>query len=278
MIESLIESFRASDGYEFAYRRYPAAGTAKAHLVFVHGIRSHGGWYEKSCTELASRGFEVSFLDRRGAGLNDKDRGDCPSFRRLLDDLNEFIEGNSNGKPVITAGISWGAKTVLGSAIRKPRLVSGIVLITPGIVPLVRVPFGQRLQIALSRLINPRKLFPIPLNEAELFTASPKWQEFIERDPQGLRMATARFLFNSVQLDLYLRRGLSVVDPPVMLLSAGQDRIADRVKSKAVLESRMPRGRFQELVYPNASHTLEFEEACPFAAQIADWCQGVVAR
>ena len=274
----MVERFRASDGYEFAYRRYKAVGEPKAHLVFVHGIRSHGGWYERSCNELAAKGFEVSFLDRRGAGLNEKDRGDCPSFRRLLDDLNEFIERESNGLPVISAGISWGAKIVLGSAIRKPGHVSGIVLITPGIVPLVRVPFGQRLQIALSRFFSPRKLFPIPLNEAELFTASPNWRAFIEADLRGLRMATARFLFNSVQLDLYLRRGLSLVDPPVMLLSAGKDRIADRVKSKAVLESRMPRGRFQEIIYLNASHTLEFEEACPFAAQIADWCKFVVTR
>ena len=40
-----LHTFRASDGYSFYYRHYPAAVPPRARLVFVHGIRSHGGWY-----------------------------------------------------------------------------------------------------------------------------------------------------------------------------------------------------------------------------------------
>ena len=65
-----VETFTASDGYVWRYRRYPAAGAARAEVVFIHGIQSHGGWYEGSCTQLAQAGFNVSFLDRRGSGLN----------------------------------------------------------------------------------------------------------------------------------------------------------------------------------------------------------------
>ena len=223
----MVERFRASDGYEFAYRRYPAVGETKAHLVFVNGIRSHGGWYERSCKELASKGFEVSFLDRRGAGLNEKDRGDCPSFRRLLDDVAEFIRATKTTIPTIVAGISWGGKLAVSLPARAHGLVDGIVLIAPGIVPLVTVPFRTRLRIGAARFLNPTKRFPIPLNDPQLFTGSIKWQQFIDQDERGLREATARFLFNSVQLDFYLRRNLSAVNCPVLLLSAGKDRIAD---------------------------------------------------
>jgi alpha-beta hydrolase superfamily lysophospholipase len=268
----LIETFRASDGYEFAYRRYPAAGTAKAHLVFAHGIRSHAGWYEKSCTELANRGFEVSFLDRRGAGLNDKDRGDCLSFRRLLDDLTEFIRAKKTTIPTIVAGISWGGKLAISLPAHAPGLVDRIILITPGIVPLVSVPFATRLRIAAARLFNPKKRFPIPLNDPQLFTGSPHWQQFIEQDERGLREATARFLFNSVQLDFYLRRNLAAVNCPVLLLSAGKDRIADAAKSKAVLERGLKPGLLTEIVYADAQHTLEFEEGCMFVEDIVRNC------
>ena len=86
-----IEEFTAGDGYRWRYRRFLPSGAPQAEVVFVHGIQSHGGWYERSCAELAKAGFAVSFLDRRGSGLNSQNRGDAPSFRRLLDDLAEYL-------------------------------------------------------------------------------------------------------------------------------------------------------------------------------------------
>ncbi len=86
-----LEEFTASDGYRWRYRRYPAQGAVKAELVFIHGIQSHAGWYENSCSQLAQAGFAVAFLDRRGSGLNALGRGDAPGFRRLLDDLAEYL-------------------------------------------------------------------------------------------------------------------------------------------------------------------------------------------
>src|SRR5438132_9127428 len=106
-----IQEHTASDGYRFRYRRYDAAAP-RAHIVFVHGIQSHAGWYERSCTLLAQAGFTVTFLDRRGAGMNDQDRGDAPSFRRLLDDIAEFLRTlrHTPRLPLFLGGISWGGK------------------------------------------------------------------------------------------------------------------------------------------------------------------------
>src|SRR5688572_15805938 len=90
--EPVIDTATASDGYCWRYRRYPPSGPARARVVCIHGIQSHGGWYTRSCRFLSQAGFEVAFLDRRGSGLNEPDRGDAPSFRRLLDDLVEFLQ------------------------------------------------------------------------------------------------------------------------------------------------------------------------------------------
>src|SRR5437016_941754 len=89
-----VATFTAGDGYRWHYRRYEAAGPRRlAHVVFLHGIQSHGGWYEETCRylSLTPPGFTTFFLDRRGSGLNEQDRGDAPSFRRLLDDVAEFL-------------------------------------------------------------------------------------------------------------------------------------------------------------------------------------------
>ncbi len=279
-----IEEFKASDGYTCRYRRYVPAGAPKAHLVCIHGIQSHGGWYEYSCTRLSREGFAVSFLDRRGSGLNEQARGDTPSFRRLLDDLAEFIlslskaqaanetrrlsEGGSvaaspgrqlaASPPVILVAISWGGKLALALQRRYPGIVNGLVLLCPGFFPRVRPSFRQRLAITGARVVSPLKLFPIPLNDPELFTATPHWQKFILEDPLSLRQATARLLVESARLDGYLRFAASYVRKPVLVLLAEQDRIIDNGQTRQFVD-RFPATDKKIIEYPGAHHTLEFE-------------------
>lgn len=278
-----IEEFTAGDGYRWRYRRYAAQGPPRAELVFIHGIQSHGGWYEHSCTMLSRAGFNVYFLDRRGSGLNDKDRGDCPGFRRLLDDLAEFLTtltktapvGNTHlGRlPIFLAAISWGGKLAVALERRHPGLVEGIALLCPGFFSRVRPSLGQRLLIVLSRLFRPRKLFPIPLNEPDLFTANPHWQKFLQEDPLRLHKATARLLLESVRLDGYLRFVPKYVHVPVLLLLAEHDRIIRNDRTRAFVE-RFANPDKQVIEYAGAHHTLEFEpEPDRFIADLRNWLE-----
>jgi alpha-beta hydrolase superfamily lysophospholipase len=271
----MLGTFRASDGYTFYYRHYPPPGPPKGRLVLVHGIRSHGGWYTRSCQRFAERGFDVYFLDRRGSGLNTAHRGDAPSFRRLLDDLAEFLQHLRTDRawlPIIVGGISWGGKLAVGLPYRRPGLVDGLVLLCPGLVPKVSPPLASRARIAVARVLRPWKMFPIPLNEPDLFTAAKRWQEYIAEEPHGLRLATARFLFGSFSLDIYLRRAAKRVTVPTLLVLGGQDRI---IGNEA---TRLFAGRFGTPVgiidYPEAHHTLEFEpEGHPWVGDVARWVE-----
>jgi len=270
-----VHTFRASDGYAFYYRHFAPADTPKARLVFVHGIRSHGGWYERSCAAFAAAGFEVFYLDRRGSGLNTARRGDCPGFRRLLDDVAEFLQALRAERawlPVFLAGISWGGKLAVGLPYRRPGLVDGLILLAPGLRPLVKPSAGQRLRIVLARLLRPGRFFPIPLNEPELFTASQRGREYIATEPHGLREATARFLWSSFALDVYLRRAARRVRVPTLLVLAGHDRIIDNRRTRAFA------ARFGAVTtildYPGAHHTLEFEpDDHPWVADVTDWVE-----
>ncbi len=255
-----IGTFRASDGYTFYYRYYAAVGRPQARLVWLHGIRSHGGWYVRSCRRWAACGYDTYFLDRRGAGWNTAHRGDAPGFRRLLDDVAEFVRTLRLHRPWLplwVGGISWGGKLALGLPYRRPGLVDGLILLCPGLAPRIRPPLGQRLRIALAARLRPTRLFPIPLNEPELFTADPQWQQFIAADPHGLRQATARFLFQSFALDIYLRRACRHVRCPVYLALAGDDRIIDNAATRRLLAAAPAPLTVRE--YPQAGHTLEFE-------------------
>ncbi len=289
-----VATHTASDGYCWRYRRYEAVqAVPRAQVVCLHGIQSHAGWYEYSCTRLSQAGFAVSFLDRRGCGLNQQDRGDAPGFRRLLDDLAEFLkavrsqesgvrrEGEGASRtpdalsltPVFLVAISWGGKLAVALQRRHPGLVDGLALLCPGFFPQVRPTLRQRLAIAWARLTTPRRLFPIPLDDPELFTAAPRWQQFLRDDRHSLHQATARLLLESVRLDGYLRLCPRHVRVPVLLLLAGQDRIVDNRRTRRFVE------RFASLdkevrEYAGAHHTLEFEpDPDAFIGDLQQWLE-----
>jgi alpha-beta hydrolase superfamily lysophospholipase len=269
-----LKTYTVSDGYRCHYRDYPAAVPPRGRVVFVHGIQSHAGWYEHSCTRLAEAGYAVSFLDRRGSGQNAEARGDTPGFRRLLDDVAEFLRPlreQSPSLPIFLAGISWGGKPVTALQRRHPGLVDGLTLLCPGFCPQVGPSRKERLAILWSRLVAPRRLFPVPLSDPQLFTATPRWQDFIRDDPLSLRQATARFFIESVRLDWYLRLSVSQVRLPLLLLLAEHDRIIDNARTRAFVQ-QFPSSDREVREYAGAHHTLEFEaDPEPFLTDLLDW-------
>jgi alpha-beta hydrolase superfamily lysophospholipase len=267
-----IDTFTSTDGYEHKYRRF-RAHSPRATIVFVHGIQSHGGWYIRSCRQLAEAGYEVYFLDRRGAGLNTAARGDTRSFRRLLDDIHDFVAHiPKSGSKLFLAGISWGGKLALGFPYRYPNKIDGMLLLCPGFFPQVRPPFFQRLWIGRCRLRCPTRLFPVPLSDAELFTENKDWQKFIAEDPLATRLATARFLVESFNLDFYVKRAVKRVTMPIVLLLAEKERVIFNEKTRKWIERKAPTPDKTILEYPGASHTLEFEPADhPYVKDMIAW-------
>jgi alpha-beta hydrolase superfamily lysophospholipase len=256
-----LESFTAGDGYRWQYRQYASPVAPHARVVCIHGVQSHAGWYEYSCTRLAGAGNAVSFLDRRGSGVNQEARGDTPGFRRLLDDLAEFLRAvrpSEQGLPTFLVAISWGGKLAVALQKRHPGLTDALALICPGFCPRVRPSLGQRLAILASRLTRPRRLFPVPLSDPELFTATPRWQEFLRTDQAALHQATARFLIESVRLDGYLRWARKHVHCPTLMLLAEHDRIIDNARTRRFAD-HFPAGDREIIEYRGAHHTLEFE-------------------
>src|SRR5439155_3560464 len=170
--------------------------------------------------------------------------------------------------------VSWGGKLAAGLPRRHPGLADGLVLIAPGLRPRVRPPLGHRLRIMISRFVAPRRRFPIPLNNPELFTASPDRRRYIRDDSLSLRDASARLLFESGRMDVYLRFAARHVTVPVLLLLAQHDRIVDNVATRRLV-ARFPTTDKSVIEYPNAHHTLEFEPGGPpFLDDLIGWLNG----
>ena len=285
--ESGIREFMASDGYKLSYRFYPARETSpRGYVVALHGIQSHAGWYEYSSQRLADAGYEVSFLDRRGSGLNEQDRGHAPHADRLLNDVIQFLcelrfrrDREAPTAPVILSGVSWGGKLAAVTCARRPELFDALALLTPGICARVRPSWNQRWRLKLAGMLGvERKLVAIPLGDPAMFTDEPEWQQLIRDDRLSLRQATVSLLRASVELDDEVAMAPQRIDCPAMLMLAGKDQIIDNDKSRQWYE-RLQSPKKQIIEYPDARHTLEFElDRQQILDDLIHWCSQIEAR
>ncbi len=271
----------ASDGYRLKYRHWePTESVPKTFVVALHGIQSHGGWYEMSSRHLCEAGYDVRFLDRRGSGMNLARRGDAAHADRLVNDVVQFLEAVkierncvAPNAPIVLLAVSWGGKLAAVTAARRPELVNALALLYPGLCARVQPTGWQRFQLNLARLLDvhgPR--VEVPLNDPALFTGQPTWQEFIRRDSLALREVSVGFLLAHQDLTCESLAAAEHIRCPVLMMLAGRDRIIDNAASKQWL-MRVGSGQVILYEFPNAQHTLEFEPTGPgnFVEQLAAW-------
>src|SRR5690606_11116879 len=101
-------------------------------VLYLHGIEGHSQWFEQTASELNRKGFTVYAPDRRGAGMNRRDRGHMQSYKEFLSDVESFlvrIRNSHPAHPVALWGNCWGAKgAAVLSAEAANHGVSGLLL------------------------------------------------------------------------------------------------------------------------------------------------------
>jgi alpha-beta hydrolase superfamily lysophospholipase len=234
--------------------------------VALHGIQSHSGWYEFSSAKLAAAGFDVRFLDRRGSGLNSRDRGHAAHSLRLVNDVVQVLndvrhrrDQAAPASPVVLLAVSWGAKLAAALAARRGGLIDALALLYPGICSRVRPTWHQRYRLRLAKAAGILdKRIRAPLDDPALFTSVPDWQRFIAEDPLALHEVTVAFLNASLDLDELAARAPDSIHVPTLVMLAGRDRIIDNAATRKYVD-RFASPRHDVIEYPEAAHTLEFE-------------------
>jgi acylglycerol lipase len=311
-ITGQVREYTAADGARLKYRHYRPAGVPRAYIVGVHGIQSHSGWYEWSSSRLAAAGCDVRFLDRRGSGMNEDERGHADSAEVLVRDVLQMVTGlrqeRSSGQPIILAGVSWAGKLlaampeesdqppgvsprsgepdanafrlmpVADVCDRSARFCDGVALLYPAIFTHFDPHIVQRGAIRTANSIGlGRRTVPIPLDDPALFTDDPHWQQFIRDDPLTLRRISLSFLAATLDLTSQAERFPDRNPPPTFVALAGRDRIVDLERTREWV-ARLPAESTRLVEYPAARHTLEFD-ACreQFVADLIEWIESLVA-
>ena len=262
MNEGLLREFNASDGYPIRFRHWGAT-PVRGILLATHGIQSHSGWYQYSSRRFAEAGFEVYFADRRGSGLNGRQRGHAAHGLRLIHDVRALrqlaLAEHAPETPVFLLGLSWGAKTAAAAACLFPNEFQRLVLLYPGLIPRFQLSAIQRLKLHLARRLEVlRKCIPIPLDDPTLFTTSSEWQQFIADDPLALQTVSSSLLNAGRDLDEVVFRQLPELSLPILLMLAGNDQVIDN-EATLNLASKLLNSQLTIRHWPGATHTLEFE-------------------
>ena len=278
-----FEHIVASDGYRLFARHWRPSGLPRGFVVALHGIQSHSGWYEYSSGRLCEAGYDVLFLDRRGSGRNFSRRGDVANGDRLINDVAQVLsevrrerDRVAPNAPVVLLSVSWGGKLAAITAARRPELVDALALLYPGLCSRVQPTTWQRARLNLARRLDVRhKRVEIPLNDPALFTAEPRWQEFIRNDPLTLREVTSGFLLAHQDLTRESLAAAPQIHCPTLLMLAGRDRIIDNEATKTWAR-QLGTSQFTLREYSDAQHTLEFEpQPDRFVTDLVAWLNSV---
>jgi acylglycerol lipase len=269
----------ASDGVRLHYLHWRSGPSPpSAVLVFVHGIASHAGWFAETAADLNHQGVDVYGLDRRGSGRSGGPRGHLARYERALDDVDQLVRLISSehpGRPVFLAASSWAAKLAVVYAARPGPPLSGLMLLGPGLFPLVNLSPWRRVRVVAGHVVRPAARLPIPLTP-ELYTANPPYREFIRADPLRLLEATAQFFWETARLDRRRQRDGARLRLPVLLLQGEDDQMMDVPATRRWFE-RLGVEDKRYRAYPGAGHTLDFEpDRAQYLGDMLSWLSTTV--
>ena len=255
-----LESLLLPDGYRNSIYCWHGSRQSRDCLLYLHGIESHAGWFIDSAEAVNALGWPVVLAERRGSGRNEQDRGHCVGHKQLLADVFCQVQYCRDRWPSCRfhlAGVSWGGKLALASALSYPDTFASLTMITPGIFPRVDLSLRNKLTVLVKHFVNPKAQLSVPLEDPRLFTDNPQRIAFIEQDPLRLHYVSAGFFWASYRLDKLIKRKGRHLNLPTHLMLSGSDRIIDSARTKAWFD-RCPAPQKNLSLFSNSAHTLEF--------------------
>ena len=238
-----------------------------APLVLLHGNISMIQDFESSgLIDLAAKSHRVIVFDRPGFGYSDRPRNIVWTPAAQAELINSALHrlGVSHA---IFLGHSWGASVAVALALKYPKLVDGLILVSGYYYPTLRadvvafsapaVPLvGDVLSHTLSPIIS-RVMWPLlmarifgPRSVPKKFEAFPK--EMALR-PSQIRASAAESAL-MIPDAIHFRSEYGNLKMPVIIVAGNEDRLVDIDAQSARLHRDIPQSGFHRV--PGAGHMI----------------------
>ncbi len=249
----------AANGIDIAYDVHGAGPP----MVMLHGATGSGRGDWAAQVSLFSRAFRVYLPDARGHASTRWDVADGWSATWLVDDLAGFVDALGL-ETIHLVGLSMGAHTALGYAIRSPERVRTTVLVGISTQPEPRTSVARR-------LMDPERI------ERE----DPAWAAQLARRHDPVQGDGAwRRLLTAIAADIPRQpipgpRDLHRVDAPALVVVGDRDPWVP-VDHAWGLQRQLGDGRL--LVVPDGPHEVTFRRASLFNEACASFYRSTAAE
>jgi len=239
------------DGLSIRCARWPAAlPAARGTVLFLQGRTEFIEKHLETIGDLRLRGFAVWALDWRGQGLSarqldDRHKGHVATYDDYLQDLQLLVAGHLKDQaegPLLLLAHSMGGHIGLRFLHDHPGLFQRAVLCAP-MIGIRRGPTGvaARLMATVANILGGDRAYVPSLGpydhrtrrfEGNLLTSDAerfaRTHAHIARDPRlALGGPTLGWLAASFRSIARLHRDAPAIRTPVLIVSAGDDRVVD---------------------------------------------------
>ena len=206
-----------------------AAGTGRVRAVVVicHGQAEHSGRYTHVAQFFAQRGYAVYAYDLRGQGKSGGVRGHVDRWTQYYDDLWLVIrtaKARHSGLKLFVIGHSLGGLIALGYAARRPRTITGVVVSSPGLAFIVKVPLWKKALAAVLAFIMPRAAFETGI-QAEQLSHDPAVAAAYKSDSIRYAPVTAKLYVEWNRATRAVFEDSKSFAVPCLFMPAGADQI-----------------------------------------------------
>lgn len=267
-------------GLELFYRSWKPALRPRALVVIAHGVGEHSGRYAHLVQALLARGFAVYALDHRGHGRSPGQRGHIDSWEEYRDDLGVFLDLARALEPDVPAfllGHSMGAliavELVLEAADAPQDGLRGLILSGVPLEPVgVAKPWLVSVAKVLAR-VRPRTSLKSRIDPSALSRDPAIVRSYVE-DPLVHHQATARWGVEALEAIARVKRRLSDLHLPLLVVHGGADRVNAPNGSRELAEAARSVDKTLQ-VYDGVRHEPHNDLGWQrVVADIAGWIEG----
>jgi alpha-beta hydrolase superfamily lysophospholipase len=170
-------------------------GEAKALVLGIPGLGSHGSAQFFIGEAFASNGYAYMTHDTRGFGHYDGIKGHVDSFDEIIDDLDCFttqMQERFPSKKTFMFGHSFGGLVILLYVLEYAEKIDGIMIPGPSVTERLEIGGVTRAIMKLLAKANVKKTFNMGLN-LDLLSPNPEVVKRHKEDPLRIHECTPRF-------------------------------------------------------------------------------------
>lgn len=247
------------------YGQHQEPEGVKAVVVLVHGFGEHSGRYHENVTPaLLECGLAVFTYDNIGHGKSGGKRGHCPSYKALLDILEDVIlkaQSLFPEKSVFLYGHSMGGNLVLNYVLRRKHNIKGAVATSPYLRLAFKPPKWKMTLGKFLLNIYPSLTMPSGL-DASGISRIPEEVEKYKSDPLIHDEVSPMFSFPIMDAGQWAIENASKLTVDTLLLHGSDDPVIDYRGTEEfhnnsnITEFKLFKGGYHELHYDLCSHEM----------------------